>query len=307
MFFGLEIGRIGWWSAFIAFAATSMLAIGYYVWFHMHNDLSLSNDPEVWAQFGDYLAGTAGPIIGFASIMLLVETLRLQQRGLKEQREQLQRSAKEIRQQNRILSQQSFEQTFFGWLRDYKGQISYLTFSSDTREPQLAQHETAKTNILGIKALVSIAHFLMNKPIYDFDSDQKTEGEYTVAQLLQGWKAIQELRGDTVQAAIRSLYGIIKWVDQQESLSDTDKLHYISIIRAQLTDSELILLFVNGLTDRGQKFVYYINKYALLDNLVVERYTPIQTIQLSEGISPYNASAFNTDRARKELDLRSDA
>lgn len=288
------------------FALTITLGI-YVFWFTVIHDKRPSADPSDWASFGDFFGGAVGPFIGFASIVLLVETLRLQQRGLKEQQEQLQRSAEEARQQNQILSQQSFEQSFFGWVRDYKTQISYLAFSSRAIEPQLAPHEPTKTDLFGIKALVSMSRFLMSQPVYDFDADQKSEGEYTVAQLRHAWKAIQEPRGDTVRAAIRSLYGIIKWVDQQESLSSKDKLHYISIIRAQLTDSELVLLFVNGLTDRGQNFVRYINKYALFDNLLVEEYKPIQTIQLSEGVSPYKDSAFSTDTARKELGLSGDA
>ncbi|MCR4158810.1 putative phage abortive infection protein [Kerstersia gyiorum] len=284
------------------------LSVGFYaIWFHAIHKKQLSSNIADWAMFGDFLGGAVGPFIGFVSVFLLVETLKLQQRSLKEQREQLQESAEEAKRQNRILAIQSFEQSFFGWVRDYKNQISYLAFSSDALEPQIDPYESAKTDLFGIKALVSMSAFLMSSPVYEFDSDQKTEGEHTVSQLKNAWKAAQKPRGDTVRAAIRSLYGIIKWVDQQESLSDRDKLHYISIIRAQLTDSELILLFINGLTDRGQKFVHYINKYALFDNLAVEEYAPIQAVQFSAGVSPYKDSAFNTDTARKELGLSGDA
>lgn len=291
----------------LAYFALTITIAAYVIWFAIVHGKQLSANPSDWASFGDFFGGVVGPFIGFASIVLLVETLRLQQRGLKEQREQLQQSAEEVRKQNRILSLQSFEQTFFGWLRDYKKQISYLAFNSEAVKPSVSPRTTKKTDLLGAKALVAMARFLMDKPVYDLNSDQKSEGEYTVAQLRHAWKAIQEPRGDTVRAAIRSLYGIIRWIDQHEALSPEEKIHYISIIRAQLTDSELILLFVNGLTDRGRKFVSYINKYALFDNLVIDEYEPIQAVQADVGISPYKVAAFNTDIARKQLDLSGDA
>lgn len=304
-FLGLEVGRIGWWGALVAYLSIPTCILGYALWFGVRHKLKLDSSPEAWAHFGDFLAGTAGPVIGFASIMLLLATLGLQRTELQEQRKQLAQSTKEVNDQNKILLRQSFEQTFFGWLRDYKNQISYLAFSSDVNDISLEQHEPPKTNLFGIKALVDMAKFLMSSPVYEFNFCPSREGVSTVTTLQQAWKAIHKPRGDTVRAAIRSLYGIIKWVDSQNAsaLSDADKLHYVSIIRAQLTDSELVLLFVNGLTQRGEKFVHYINKYALFDNLVIEEYQPIQAVQCSAGVSPYKDSAFNTDIARKTLNL----
>lgn len=304
-FLGLEIGRIGWWGALIAFLSIPLCIASYTIWFGAKHRLPASSSPEAWAQFGDFLAGTTGPIIGFASIMLLLATLGLQRTELEEQRKQLAQSTQEITEQNKILLRQSFEQSFFGWLRDYKNQIRYLAFSSDANRPALSPHSETKTDLFGMKALVEMAEFLMNAPIYEAIYHSDKEGAYTAQTLQEAWKTIQEPRGDTVRAAIRSLYGIFKWIDHQTALSDSEKLHYASIVRAQLTDSELILLFVNGLTPQGEKFILFINKYALFDNLVIDRHKSILAIQNSPGISPYHDSAFNTDLARKGIELNS--
>lgn len=62
----------------------------------------------------------------------------------------------------------------------------------------------------------------------------------------------------------RSLYHIIKYIDQS---SASDARQYTSLVRAQLSPSELQLLFYAGLSEQGEKFKPLIEKYALLEQL----------------------------------------
>ncbi|WP_180802935.1 putative phage abortive infection protein, partial [Vibrio parahaemolyticus] len=61
----------------------------------------------------------------------------------------------------------------------------------------------------------------------------------------------------------RFLYNIIKFLDESEH----DAELYIKLLRAQLSDQELLILFYNSLTTQGQSFKKYIYKYHLLDNM----------------------------------------
>jgi hypothetical protein len=62
----------------------------------------------------------------------------------------------------------------------------------------------------------------------------------------------------------RNLYHIIKYIDEEGG----PKAHrYTSLVRAQLSASELILLFYDGLSKEGEKFKPLIEKYALLEQL----------------------------------------
>ena len=72
----------------------------------------------------------------------------------------------------------------------------------------------------------------------------------------------------------RTLYHVIKFVYSCQLLNDVDekitiknKRRYTSIVRAQLSQYELALLFYNGLSDYGnEKLKPLIERYGLLEN-----------------------------------------
>jgi len=78
----------------------------------------------------------------------------------------------------------------------------------------------------------------------------------------------------------RHLYHIVKFVDNNSyfSLSKKEKYlkeyDYIKILRAQLSNSELVLLSLNALSENGTKFKPLIEKYELLKNINLETEMP---------------------------------
>ena len=56
----------------------------------------ISGKPEDWAAFGSYVGGTAGPLLAFLTVFLLVITLALQLRQFEDSREQLTASRREL-------------------------------------------------------------------------------------------------------------------------------------------------------------------------------------------------------------------
>ena len=68
----------------------------------------------------------------------------------------------------------------------------------------------------------------------------------------------------------RNVYRIIKFVDESD-LSEEDRQNYIKILRAQLSNHELVMLLYNSAYySKGKNFKKYIEKYALLNNLPKE-------------------------------------
>jgi Putative phage abortive infection protein len=94
--------------------------------------------------------------------------------------------------------------------------------------------------------------------------------------------ALQESGGDTVAAVqpafdrlyaiwrtdlghyFRSLYNLIKFVKEANR---ADGRRYTNLVRAQMSDQELLVLFYNCLTLRGAKFKPLIVEFALLKHL----------------------------------------
>jgi uncharacterized membrane protein len=64
-------------------------------WGHFHN-LPVSYDPDKWGVFGDFIGGTANPILSFLTIVLLAVTLLLQTRQLSISSNELELSRKEL-------------------------------------------------------------------------------------------------------------------------------------------------------------------------------------------------------------------
>lgn len=64
------------------------------------------------------------------------------------------------------------------------------------------------------------------------------------------------------------LFNIFKFIDEAD-IDDVSKKKYANILRAQISNYELIMLFYNSLTIEGEKFKFYFVKYEVLDNLPV--------------------------------------
>ena len=98
------------------------------------------------------------------------------------------------------------------------------------------------------------------------------EGKYTLYQSLHMWPDVK-MHLDKVKVMwsldhyFRHLYRIFKYIDETdvELVNDKRKYEYASIVRATLSQYELILLFYNGFSH--PKFKELIEKYTLLNNI----------------------------------------
>lgn len=67
----------------------------------------------------------------------------------------------------------------------------------------------------------------------------------------------------------RNMYNTIKIIDSTKLLDEREKKEYIKILRAQLSNAELYVLFFNLLSRFGKKWVNneYVSKYEIIQNL----------------------------------------
>lgn len=67
----------------------------------------------------------------------------------------------------------------------------------------------------------------------------------------------------------RNMYNAIKLIDQSRLLSEEEKVRYVKVLRAQLSNAELYVLFFNLLSRFGKKWIdnKYVVKYQLIQNL----------------------------------------
>jgi fumarate reductase subunit C len=100
-----------WVVLIIAVAGTVLGAVfGTYWYFFSH--LSISDNPASWGVFGDFVGGTANPILSFITIVLLAFTIILQARQLSISSRELQLSRKELALTRKELERSAKAQEF---------------------------------------------------------------------------------------------------------------------------------------------------------------------------------------------------
>ncbi|MCY1454699.1 putative phage abortive infection protein [compost metagenome] len=62
----------------------------------------------------------------------------------------------------------------------------------------------------------------------------------------------------------RSLYSVFRFIENSNYKGDAN---FGLVVRSLLSDYELVILFYNSLSPRGEKFKRFIYKHALFDNL----------------------------------------
>ena len=85
---------------------------------------------------------------------------------------------------------------------------------------------------------------------------------------IQAYRRVSEI--SIFDSYFRHLYRIFKYIDESQLIDDTERYSYSCIVRAQLSEYELLLLFYNALTidDNGiYKFKNLIEKYAIFNNI----------------------------------------
>lgn len=194
--------------------------------------------------------GAVNALFSGMAFAALIYTVLLQRRELQLQREELIETREEIKgqklqlvAQNDVLRQQTFEQTFFQTLSLLNALVTNITMG------------TVEAPVVGRDCFRRLYRF------YGKNAKDDTD----VESLSRNYIAFYGRYGYEIGHYFRTLYNLVKLVDRS---AVEDKRFYTNIIRAQLSDQELGLLFYNCLSPLGnEKFKPMVEKYALLKNM----------------------------------------
>lgn len=204
--------------------------------------------------WSDFFGGFLNPILTFVTFIGVLITIALQKIELNLTRHEMSRSADALETQIEAIKKQNFEATFFQMLTLHNAIVNSIDLvSSEGRRREgrdcFRVFYTRLTKIYRKKQAVN-ATSQSDEVILDKSYEQF----WTITQLELGHY-------------FRYLFNIIRFVDETPHADS----YYIKLIRAQLSDQELLLLFYNCLSPQGQKFRLYAEKYALFDNMPVIR------------------------------------
>lgn len=261
-----------WLLTFIAASALIALAItvGAYLWYF---NSGISTAHATWGEFGDYFGGLLNPILSFLALLALLGTLYYQRLQLDTQVKELENSKEELREtrielrksaehqeksaqalsaQTELISSQAFDTTFFQLLNLHHQLVNGLELRDSASKETIAR---------GRDTFVKLYKYLSSQRINMVGLDGSLEIEKLYEQFY-------ESHGHKIGHYFRNLYRIFKILHE----SNSPKEHlYASVLRAQLSNHELLLLFYNGLSKHGVKFVKYIEEYSLLNNIPADK------------------------------------
>ncbi len=242
--------------------------------------------------FGDSFGIFAALFSGLAFAGLIV-TILLQREDLNVQREELELTREEIKKQ-------SFEGTFFQMLRLHNDILNSIDL-------QWSDDSGTRTKS-GRDCFVSFFKRLREEYKSVFVKSNKIDGPLPYNVLFEAQINKKSNEAEIIESAyryfwaehkvelghyFRYLFNVFKFVKDSDI---EDKEKYTGIVKAQLSDQELALLFYNCLTEHGRDNFYpMVNDYHLIDNM------PSSLLFNKYHVGFYEKRAYKTNKEMIEL------
>ncbi len=205
--------------------------------------------------FGDTFGAVNALFSGLAFAGLIYAIL-LQQEELSLQRNELRLTREEFSSQNKTLAKQRFENTFFNMLSLHNEIVDAVKTISAFSSNSIAGRDC----FLSFYEVLLRQWNIRDNPNYRRADSLKLETPEDIYAYIY-----KKNLSKKIGHYFRNLYRIFVFIDESDI---EDKNFYAKIIRAQLSDHELLILFYNCFYfELGKNFQQYAIKYEIFDNI----------------------------------------
>lgn len=201
-------------------------------------------------EVGDALAGIAGSL----AFLWLITTVFLQGKELRLTRA-------EFTSMNAGQSKQSFDRFFFELISTHNQIVNAIKPNGKTVQTDVSGASVTRSPPEGRSAFETFVKFI-NGQYKGGKSEVEAYGQIQVSQ-----DKLYEKHNGSLGHYFRFLYNSCRVIED----SSESSLKHKRLFRALLSDDELIIIFYNVLTPRGEKMVKYCDSFQLFDNLPIER------------------------------------
>lgn len=244
---------------------------------------SFAQHSDKLGQFGDFFGGVLNPLLSFMALLGVLYTIRTQGKELKEAREETRIANRIQDKQSAIFERQNFESVFFR-LVDVHARMA-------ERIRDKLSHQGVNGFEVAVQETLSEYSYICENIAYAEQTKSKPQYELLNFEKASDIKLLQDAFAYGVQGPTRvmlsqyyrNIYQILKLVDgfklfageEQASKKNTrqirleyfHKRQYSNILRAQLSDDELKLMFFNCITPYGAGLKTYVEQYSLFKHL----------------------------------------
>lgn len=242
------------------------------------------NSIDSWdhrGQFGD-LFGVVNALFSGLAFAGIIITIRQQHQDLCYQREALEQTRKEMRQQtnefdkqNETLKIQRFENTLFKMLEVQQSIVNDL-YSKDSHKDWVKEKTSQQAGNGSKEVLVQDDYHGRNLFYYAFmvckhnirnvnGFKMRVEGLYRVIEETGKAHFDDYYTTSMFDHYFRHLYTILKFISNNDWLNADKQYQYATFVRATLSRYELVLLYYNGFFHPKMKKM--LERYTLLNNL----------------------------------------
>lgn len=247
--------KLNWWQKAIpTLLLLGLLSIPINLYFN-------GGGPENRGQWGDFVGGTINPILTFVTFLALIYTIILQRneltlsrRELKLTRKEVRKSAKALKKQNNTFKQQRFETTLFSMIGVFNQIIDQMDL-----EIKRGTHNNPRISTKKGRDCFSYINNILEGLVEGPGYQKKTK-------LADAYEGVYSKYASDLGHYFRVLYNIFKFIKE----SDYSNPIYAKILRAQLSNQELLILYYNCLSPYGEKFKELAIEFELFDNLQLD-------------------------------------
>ena len=253
-----RVKRLAWF--FVYFGAGAFI-YGFIVAYNQNDGLTLAN----LAACGSWLQGAVASLWSLAALLFIYATLIAQEKQIRTQELELSDQKNTSKQQLHSIQLQNFENSFYAMLNLLQGIVSQMDDNSEYRTSGRDCFKKWRTKLekyvvekfLRVQALNSL-HGI------PYSDSNPVSYEITLLAYDDFYVGTQEHLGHY----FRTLYHLIKMVSNSPVLrTDAERKRYVSIVRAQLSAYELVLLYYNCVRPVADKFRDYVIQYDLFEHL----------------------------------------
>jgi hypothetical protein len=271
----------------LVLSATGFGLISIFGFNHSFQNSNGHFDPLLASQFGSFIGGLVGPMFYLASVFLIYET---------------------IIAQNKSFEKQQFETKFFELIRFHRQNVTEMEYRLPWEEHKyiagplvFREVKSQFTKLYKIVSPFAEASDTISKDKKQLDAinityqllffgvsqstlpiiEEMLDRKYDKALIKNIIEEVRKERttfnpesmyfsGHQVRLAhyYRHLYQLVNYVDCTEFLSEKQKYNYVKILRAQLSQHEIAIFFLNSLSlGLPWEKHNYITKYKFIKNL----------------------------------------
>lgn len=223
-----------------------------------------------FGDYGEYIGGFVGSLWALAGVALFYEALRFQRTELKMQRHELELQRHEIveqtaqyRKQNETLLVQTFENTFFQLMLLHNEIVSSIHMEvtdHDVEKGEIKQTVNGRDCFVEYYRIYKrFFHASFEEVRYD-QLDEEMSKELINSSYTLFFEASQANLGHY----FRNFQAIIKFIDKSELKR---REFYIDLIKAQLSNFELILIYFHCISVLGKNIKPLIEKYSMFAHI----------------------------------------